>query len=41
MTRGTLAIVVVTAALLVLAAIAIRGQGGGPLADWFQRMHGH
>ncbi len=31
MTRRTLAIVVVTAALLVLAAIAIRGQGGGAL----------
>lgn len=41
MTRRTLTIVVVTAALLVLAAIAIRGQGGGAFGDWFQRLHGH
>ena len=41
MTRQTLTIVVLTAALLVLAAIALRGQGGGAFADWFQRLHGH
>ena len=34
-------IVVVAAALLVLAAIALRGHGDGALADWFQRLHGH
>jgi hypothetical protein len=33
-------IVVVAAALLVLTAIAVRGQGGGALVDWFQRLHG-
>ena len=41
MTRRTLTIAVVTAALLVLAAIAIRGQGGAAFGDWFQRLHGH
>jgi hypothetical protein len=41
MTRRTLTIVVVAAALLVFAAVALRGQGGGAFADWFQRLHGH
>ena len=41
MTRRTLTIIAVTAGLLVLAAIALRGQGDGALMDWFQRMHGH
>ncbi len=40
MSRRTLTIIVVTAALLVLAAIALRGQGGGAFVDWFQRLHG-
>ena len=41
MTKRTLVIVLVAAALLVVAAIALRGHGDGALTDWFQRIHGH
>jgi hypothetical protein len=41
MTKRTLLVVLVAAALLVVAAIALRGHGDGPLTDWFQRIHGH
>jgi hypothetical protein len=41
MTRRTIAIVVVAAALLVLSAIVLRGHGDGGLTGWLQRMHGH
>jgi hypothetical protein len=41
-TKRTIVIVIVAAAVLVYAAIVLRGQGdGGTLANWFQRMHGH
>jgi len=40
MTRRTLVIVVVAAALLVIGAIALRGQGDGALMGWLRRMHG-
>ena len=41
MSRRTLVIVLVAAALLIGSAIAVRGYGGGALASWFQRIHGH
>jgi hypothetical protein len=41
MTKRTLVIVVVAAALLVFGAIALRGYGDGALTSWFQRLHGH
>jgi hypothetical protein len=39
--KRTIVIAVVAAALLVLAAIALRGHGDSSLANWFERMHGH
>ena len=41
MTNRTLLIVLVAAVLLIGSAIAVRGHGGGALAGWFQRIHGH
>jgi len=41
MTKRTLVIVLIAAALLIVAAIGLRGQGDGALTNWFQRMHGH
>jgi preprotein translocase subunit SecG len=41
MTKRTLLIVLVAAALLVIGALAHSGKGDGALASWFQRIHGH
>jgi hypothetical protein len=41
MTRRTLVFVVLAAALLVISAIVLRGDGGSALADWLKRMHGN
>jgi hypothetical protein len=41
MTKRTLVIVLVAAALLIVAAISLRGQGDGSLTAWFQHIHGH
>jgi hypothetical protein len=41
MTKRTLVIVVFAAALLIISAIVLRGNGDGSLTGWLQRMHGH
>lgn len=40
MSKRTLVVVVVAAAVLVIGAIALRAQGDGEFIGWFQRMHG-
>ena len=40
-TKQTIVIVVVAPALLIVAAIALRGQGDGTLGNWLPRIHGH
>ena len=41
MTKRTLLVVLVAAALLIIGALAHGGSGDGALANWFQRIHGH
>jgi hypothetical protein len=41
MTKRTFFFVVATAALLVLAAIAVGAHGDGTIHDWFLKIHGH
>jgi hypothetical protein len=41
MTKRTLLVVLVAAALLIIGALAHGGRGDGALANWFQRIHGH
>ena len=40
MTKRTLPVVLVAAALLIIGGLA-HGGGDGALANWFQRIHGH
>jgi hypothetical protein len=40
MRTRTLVIVLITALAIVGGAIALRGQGGRALSDWFRTMHG-
>jgi hypothetical protein len=40
MSKRTYAVVLVAAALLILVAIAMRGQGTERLAGWLPRIHG-
>lgn len=41
MSRRTYAVVLIAAVLVVLAAIAMRGQGVGRLHRWLPAIHGH
>ena len=41
MSKRTLVIVLVLAALLIGSAVAVRGHGGGAFSSWFKRVHGH
>jgi hypothetical protein len=41
MSKRTLLILLVLAALFVGSAVAVRGHGGGAFSSWFQRIHGH
>jgi hypothetical protein len=41
MTKRTVLVVLVAAALLIIGALAHGGRGDGALANWFQRIHGH
>jgi len=40
MSKRTYAIVLIVAAVLVMAAIALRGEGGGLLTRWLSTLHG-
>jgi hypothetical protein len=40
MKKRTIGIVVLAATLLVIAAVALRGQAGVALTEWLRRMHG-
>ena len=41
MTKRTLLVVLVAAALLIIGALVQGGRGDGATANWFQRIHGH
>jgi len=40
MKTRTLAVLVIVVAILAVGAIALRGEGGRSVADWFISLHG-